>query len=60
MHWRFTVHHAGSSTGRRRAELGITQSVNRPGTFNDNAYIKWFFYATKSDIVHGLRFIQDG
>jgi transposase InsO family protein len=41
------------------AELGITQSMNRPGKVTDNAYIESFFHSMKADIVHGLRFDHD-
>jgi putative transposase len=44
---------------QRLAELGIVQSMNRPGMMNDNVYIESFFHSLKSDIVHGVRFDQD-
>jgi putative transposase len=43
----------------RLAQLGIVQSMNRPGKMNDNAYIESFFHSMKGDIVHGLRFDED-
>ena len=43
----------------RLAELGITQSMNRPGKLNDNAYIESFFHSMKSEIYHGLHFACD-
>ena len=46
-------------TGEGQIELGITQSMNRPGKVTDNAYIESFFHSMKSDIYHGLRFDQD-
>ena len=53
------IEYAAGAFKQRLAELGITQSMNRPGTINDNAYIESFFHSMKSDIVHGLRFKQD-
>jgi transposase InsO family protein len=44
---------------QRLAELGIVQSMNRPGKMNDNVYIESFFHSMKSDIVHGVRFDED-
>ena len=44
---------------QRLADLGIVQSMNRPGKMNDNVYIETFFHSMKSDIVHGVRFDQD-
>ena len=43
----------------RLAELGMVQSVNRPGKMNDNVHIESFFHSMKSDIVHGNRFDED-
>jgi transposase InsO family protein len=43
----------------RLAELGITQSMNRPGKVTDNAFIESFFHSMKADIVHGLTFTED-
>ncbi len=43
----------------RLAELGITQSMNRPGKVTDNAFIESFFHSMKTDIVHGLVFTED-
>jgi transposase InsO family protein len=44
---------------QRLAELGITQSMNRPGKVTDNAFIESFFHSMKTDIVHGLTFTED-
>jgi len=43
----------------RLAELGITQSMTRPGKVTYNAYIESFFRSMKADIVHGLIFTED-
>jgi len=41
------------------AELGITQSMNRPGKVTDNAFIESFFHSMKSEIYHGHRYQSD-
>ena len=53
------IEYAAGAFKARLAELGITQSMNRPGKINDNAYIESFFHSMKSEIVHGLRFTED-
>ncbi len=53
------IEYAAGAFKERLAELGITQSMNRPGKLTDNAYIESFFHSMKSDIVHGLTFTQD-
>jgi transposase InsO family protein len=53
------IEYAAGAFKARLAELGITQSMNRPGKVTDNAYIESFFHSMKSDIVHGLTFTQD-
>ena len=53
------IEYAAGAFKQRLAELGITQSLNRPGKVTDNAYIESFFHSMKSDIVHGLTFIED-
>ena len=53
------IEYAAGAFKARALELGIVQSMNRPGKLNDNAYIESFFHSMKSDIVHGLRFNQD-
>jgi len=53
------IEYAAGAFKQRLAELGITQSMNRPGKVTDNAYIESFFHSMKSDIVHGLTFGQD-
>jgi putative transposase len=52
--------YAGGAFRRRLAELGITQSMNRPGKMTDNAFIESFFHSMKSEIYHGIRFEDDG
>lgn len=51
--------YAGTAFKRRLAELGITQSMNRPGKMTDNAFIESFFHSMKSEIYHGVRFDED-
>ena len=53
------IEYAAGAFKERLVELGITQSMNRPGKINDNAYIESFFHSMKGDIVHGLRFNDD-
>ena len=53
------IEYAAGAFKERLAELGITQSMNRPGKINDNAYIESFFHSMKSEIVHGLTFAED-
>lgn len=43
----------------RLAELGLIQSMNRPGKMTDNAFIESFFHSMKTDIYHGVRFTRD-
>jgi transposase InsO family protein len=51
--------YAGTAFKERLAELGLVQSMNRPGKMTDNAYIESFFHSMKSDIYHGVRFTHD-
>ena len=53
------IEYAAGVFKERLAELGITQSMNRPGKVTDNAYIESFFHSMKADIVHGLSFTED-
>lgn len=53
------IEYAAGAFKARLAELGIRQSMNRPGKLNDNAYIESFFHSMKSEIYHGLRFEHD-
>jgi len=53
------IEYAAGAFKARLTELGITQSMNRPGKVTDNAYIESFFHSMKSDIVHGLAFTED-
>lgn len=53
------IEYAAGAFKERLAELGITQSMNRPGKVTDNAYIESFFHSMKTDIVHGLVFTED-
>ena len=51
--------YAATTFKERLAELGFQQSMNRPGKMTDNAVIESFFHSMKSEIYHGLRFIDD-
>jgi transposase InsO family protein len=53
------IEYAAGAFKARLAELGITQSMNRPGKVTDNAHIESFFHSMKTDIVHGLAFTED-
>jgi transposase InsO family protein len=53
------IEYAAGAFKERAAELGIVQSMNRPGKVTDNAHIESFFHSMKADIVHGLSFAED-
>ena len=53
------IEYAAGAFRQRAAELGIVQSMNRPGKVTDNAHIESFFHSMKTDIVHGLTFTED-
>jgi len=53
------VEYAAGAFKARLAQLGITQSMNRPGKVTDNAFIESFFNSMKSEIYHGLRYQRD-
>jgi putative transposase len=53
------IEYAAEAFKQRLGELGITQSMNRPGKVTDNAYIESFFHSMKADIVHGMTFTED-
>jgi len=53
------IEYAAGVFKERLAELGITQSMNRPGKVTDNAYIESFFHSMKSEAIHGLTFTDD-
>ena len=53
------IEYAAGVFKQRLAELGITQSMNRPGKVTDNAYIESFFHSMKSEAIHGERFSED-
>jgi putative transposase len=51
--------YAATAFKERLAELGLRQSMNRPGKMTDNAFIESFFHSMKTEIYHGLRFGTD-
>jgi transposase InsO family protein len=53
------IEYAAGAFKERALELGIVQSMNRPGKVTDNAHIESFFHSMKTDIVHGLTFTED-
>jgi putative transposase len=53
------IEYAAGAFKERIAELGITQSMNRPGKITDNAFIESFFHSMKADVFHGNQFDDD-
>jgi transposase InsO family protein len=53
------IEYAAGAFKERIAELGFTQSMNRPGKVTDNAFIESFFHSMKSEVFHGYRFNDD-
>jgi transposase InsO family protein len=53
------VEYAALAFKARLAQLGIEQSMNRPGKVTDNAFIESFFNSLKSEGYHGLRYHRD-
>ena len=50
------IEYAAYSFRQRLADLGVTQSMNRPCRMNDNAHMESFFHSMKADAFHGKRF----
>ena len=50
------IEYAAFAFRNRLKRLGITQSMNRPRTMNDNAHMESFFHSFKSDCYHGNKF----
>ena len=53
------VEYAAGAFKQRALELGVVQSMNRPGKITDNAFIESFFHSMKADVFHGKRFEDD-
>jgi len=53
------IEYSAGAFKERIAELGFTQSMNRPGKVTDNAFIESFFHSMKSEVFHGYRFNED-
>jgi transposase InsO family protein len=53
------VEYAAGAFKARLAQLGIKQSMNRPGKVTDNAFIESFFNSMKAEVYHGLRYHRD-
>jgi len=53
------IEYAAGAFKERIAELGFTQSMNRPGKLTDNAFVESFFHSMKSEVFHGYRFNED-
>jgi transposase InsO family protein len=45
--------YAGYDYRDRLTSRGIVQSMNRPKTMTDNAFVESFFHSMKSDVIHG-------
>lgn len=43
----------------RLGDLGMVQSMNRPGRMTDNAFMESFFHSMKSDVIHGREFYSE-
>jgi transposase InsO family protein len=53
------IEYAALAFKARLAQLGIRQSMNRPGKVTDNAFIESFFHSMKSEVYHGIRYQRD-
>ena len=53
------IEYAALRFKERAQQLGIVQSMNRPGKITDNAFIESFFHSMKADVFHGRRFDDD-
>ena len=53
------IEYAAGAFKQRIAQLGLTQSMNRPGEVTDNAFIESFFHSMKSEVFHGYTFTED-
>lgn len=53
------IEYAAYAFRARLAELGLLQSMNRPGELNDNAHMESFFHSLKAEVIHGKTFAQD-
>lgn len=53
------IEYAANAFRERLAELGIVQSMNRPGQVTDNAHMESFFHSMKADLIHGHAFSHD-
>ena len=53
------IEYVAGAFKQRIAELGISQSMNRPGKVTDNAFIESFFHSMKSEVFHGYTFTDD-
>lgn len=50
------VEYGGYAFANRLKKLGVTQSMNRPRSMNDNAHMESFFHSLKSEELAGRRF----
>lgn len=53
------IEYAANAFRTRLAQLGFTQSMNRPGKVTDNAFMESFFHSMKAEAIHGCTFTND-
>jgi putative transposase len=53
------VEYGGYAFADRLKKLGVTQSMNRPKSMNDNAHMESFFHSLKSEELAGRRFASE-
>ena len=53
------IEYAAYEYRQRLDDLGIQQSMNRPGKMNDNAHMESFYHSMKVESLHGLSFDTD-
>jgi putative transposase len=53
------IEYAAHAFRDRLSQLGLRQSMNRPGKMNDNAHMESFFHSMKADVIHGCIFNDD-
>lgn len=53
------IEYAAHAFKDKLARYGFVQSMNRPGTMNDNAHMESFFHSMKCEALYGLKFDTD-
>lgn len=54
------IEYAANAFRQRLKQLGIIQSMNRPGKVTDNIFMESYFHSMKADVIHGNKFNEDG